>query len=132
MPHESIQPSEGDRYYEGDALDVPFTFLDKEDQPVDITGMTVEFRVKRNLTDSDEESYVEKTGTEGEPGDDISFTDPANGECIVSIDTDDTTNVLTENEIRSESVIVDWHIRVIDGDGDRVTSETGTWEIFAS
>lgn len=134
MAHASITPNDSDRYYAGDSIDIPFAFTDQHgDTAIDLTGMTVEFRLKHDLTDTDSDAVVVKTGTEGGTTDGVSFaSDPTTGECTVHIDTDDTSSVVIEDSTRFESVVMDWHVRVIDGNGNRVTSEVGDWEIFAS
>lgn len=133
MAHASITPNDSDRYYAGDSIDIPFAFTDQHDaNAIDLTGMSVEFRLKHDLTDADADAVVVKTGTEGGTSSEVTFTDAVNGECTVHIDTDDTSSVVIEDSTRFESVVMDWHVRVIDGNGNRVTSETGTWEIFAS
>lgn len=133
MAHTSIQPADQDRYYAGDALTIPFEFTNEHDTTaIDLTGMTVEFRIKEDLTDDDANALVVKTGTEGGTEDEVSFPDPTNGRCEVHIATDDTSDVIMEDTVRVESAVVQWHVRVIDGSGNQVTSEVGDWEMWAS
>lgn len=134
MAHTSIVPNDQDRYYAGDALDIVFQFEDEHDgTAIDLTAMTVEFRLKEDITDADADAVLTKTGTEGGTTSGVTFTDPLNGEAVVNVATDDTATVVNDGSgSRLESVVMDWHIRVIDTDSNRVTSEIGDWEIFAS
>ena len=134
MAHTTIKPADEDRYYAGDAIDIPFEFTDEHDsESIDLTGHTVEFRVKENSTDDDEEAIVTKSGTEGESPTDLTFTSPADGEVEVHIDTDDTTEAVTGPDgNRQESTDTFWHARVIDANENRVTAVTGNWEMYSS
>lgn len=135
MAHNSIQPEDHGRYYEGDAILIPFIIKDKhDDQPIDITGFTCEFYVKKDRTDADEEAIVEKIATQGEQDDgvEIDFTDPESGECKVIVETGDTDGLLTDDEIRSEEEEFFVAFRAIDSDGHRVTTVEATWPIHAS
>ena len=134
MAHAAITTKTEDHYYEGDAIRIPFAFVDEHnDTAIDLTGHSVEFRLKENLTDADVDALVTKTGDEGGTGSQIDFTDPVNGKCEVVIDTGDTDGlVVDDGGTRIESKLFEWHVRVIDGNSNRVTSETGDWEIFAS
>lgn len=134
MAHTSIVPNDQDRYDAGDSLDIIFQFTDEHDgTAIDLTGMTVEFRLKENLTDTDTNAVLTKTGTEGGTTSGVTFTDPVNGEAVVNIATDDTATVVDDGSgTRADSVIMDWHARVIDSSGNRVTAEVGDWEIFSS
>ena len=133
MPHQSIEPDGDDQYYAGDAIDIPFAFVEIDGTTeIDITGMTVEFRVKESLVDDDQAAILEKVGTDGENEDDISFTDPSGGECVVHIETGDTEELIMEGNERVDNVLLRWHVRITDTTGNRVTSETGDWQIFAS
>lgn len=146
-----IQPRGDLRYNEGDALFIPFEFVEQFDDeyepweepddphPIDLTdAQNIEFFVKEDIVDPDSEAVLTKrmvddTGTEtGE----IDLTEPANGRCRVIIDTGDTDGMLTETvdgvEERLEEKTYEWVIRVTDADGYRVSSETGTWTIHAS
>lgn len=137
MAHSTITPTDADRYYAGDAIDLPFTVQDHSAGTViDLTGMSVEFRLKESLTDTDSNALITKTGTEGGATDGVTFTDALNGSVKININTGDTSNVVddvdTDPVTRLESVIIEWHFRVIDTNGARVTSETGEWEVFSS
>lgn len=135
MVHATITPTDDDRYYAGDAIDLPFSVMDHNSEvSIDLTGMSVEFRLKESLTDTDANAIVVKTGTEGGVSDGVTFTDPINGDVAININTDDTATVVDDIDTgeRVESVILEWHFRVIDTNGARVTSETGEWEVFAS
>ena len=132
MARESITPVTEERYYAGDVLDIPFHFEDGNDDPIDLTGTTVEFRCKRSLSQSDDETLLERTGTEGENPEGLTFVDPENGICIVHIDTDDTSHFVTRNDRRLENVTIKWHIRIIDQEGDRITSNTGDWQVYSA
>lgn len=133
MAHTSINPADNDNYYAGDAIDIPLKFMDKNnDQPIDITAMSVEFRIKESLTDADADALVTKTGEESVDESQISFTDPANGECTVHILTGDTDAAVVEDGTTIESKVMEWHVRVFDANDNRVTSVTGDWEMWAS
>ena len=133
MAHETIQPTDEDRYYAGDAIDVPFAFTTEgTDDPEDLTGATVEFRVKFDPTDTDEEALVEKSATEGTADEDVTFTDAPGGKCEVHIETGDTAEAVSDGNVVVDDVTMFWHVRVIDGDGNRVTAETGPWPIHNS
>lgn len=136
MAHTSIVPTDSDYYYAGDAIDIPFEFVQEDGTtPIDLTAKTVEFRIKESLTDTDANAVVTKTGTEGGVTNGVTFAaDPTTGQCTVHIDTDDTATVVDDVDTgtRVESVLMEWHARVIDTNGARITSETGSWEMFAS
>lgn len=136
MAHAAIQPSDQDHYYSGDAIDIPFQFKEQHnDTAIDLTGMDVEFRLKENLTDPDTDAVLVKdsTQTDADGNPEIEITDAANGTAVVHILTDDTAGTTTDDSgNRIESVVMMWHVRVIDGNGRRVTSETGEWTIHAS
>ena len=135
MAHQIIVPSDEDRYYEADSIDIPFTFNEHNGEtptPINLTGMTVEFRVKDALTDPDAEAHVTKIGTEGGVATEVTFPDATAGKAMVHIQTDDTDGVLSDGGGRDELRTLKWHVRVIDSEGRRVTSEAGDWEIHAS
>lgn len=137
MAHTEITTDE-DRYDEGDAIRIPFAVTNEHDgTTIDLTGMSAEFRLKESLTDADADALVVKTGEESVDESEIDFTAPASGECEVIIESDpaggDTDGVLTDAEgTRSASEVFEWHFRVFDGSGNRVTAETGDWVIHAS
>lgn len=134
MAHQSITPSTEDRYNAGDALDIPIHFYDANgENRVDITGATVEFRVKEQFTDSDADAVLEKVATEGgaDAGTTITFDDATVGKVTVHIDTNDTSGFATDDSGKAvESKVYVWHCRVIDAEGRRVTAEWGEWEMF--
>lgn len=137
MPHAAITTDE-DHYNEGDAIRIPFKVTNEHDGTVvDLSRMSAEWRLKESLTDADADALVVKSGKQGVDEDQIEFTDPASGELEVIIESDptggDTDGVLTNADgTRAESQIFDWHFRVFDTAGNRVTSETGDWLIYAS
>lgn len=141
MAHAQITPKDEDTYDEGDAIRIPFDVTDEHDSStIDITGMSAEFRLKESLTDADADALVEKIGEQGVTEDQIAFTDATNGKCEVIIESDpdntgngDTDGVLTGDDgVRADSKVFEWHFRVIDSNGNRVTAETGDWTIHAS
>lgn len=135
MAHSNITPTDEERYYAGDAIDIPFSVVDHNaETAIDLTGMDIEFRLKESLTDADVDALLVKTGTEGGTTDGVTFTDAVNGDVAININTTDTATVVDDPDTgeRVESVILDWHFRVIDTNGARVTSEAGEWEIHAS
>lgn len=135
MAHTSIEPTDADRYYAGDAIDIPIQFTDESGSTLDITDATVEFRIKEDLTDADADAVVSKSSanTDADGNPEIEFTDAVNGEALVHILTDDTASVVNDGSgNRLESVTMEWHARLIDSAGSRVTSEVGDWEMYSS
>lgn len=132
MAHESIEPADHGPYYEGDYLDIPHTVVDQDEIAVDLTGANVEFFVKHELTDGDEEALLTKSGQEANPNNEVTFDDPANGECTIHIETEDTNGFLTDNDIRVSEETFEFVIRVTDSDGRRVSTATGEWSIHAT
>lgn len=68
--------------YRGDTHTLHLTFS-ANDVPLDLTGKTVYFTVKRELTDTDEEAIIAKTVS--------SFVDPTDGEVNIELTSEDTT-----------------------------------------
>ena len=133
MAHETIEPTDEDKYYAGDDIDIPFAFTQEgTDDPEDLTGATVEFRVKFDPTDTDEEALVTKSATEGTADDDVTFTDAPGGKCDVHILEGDTADAVADGEDFVDERTMFWHVRVIDGDGARVTAQTGNWPMHNS
>lgn len=135
MAHADIQLDDQDRYFAGDAIDIPISFSDSHDgTAIDLTGMEVAFRLKEDLTDDDANAYLTKrsdaTDDNGNP--EIEITDATNGECVVHILSDETADAIVDDTVRLSSTMLMWHIRVTNTDGARVTSETGSWEMHAS
>lgn len=137
MPHAAITTDE-DRYNEGDAIRIPYKVTNEHDgTTIDLTGMSAEWRLKESLTDADADALVTKTGEQGVDESQIDFTAPGSGELEVIIESDptggDTDGILTDSGgTRAQSEIFEWHFRVFDSNGNRVTAETGDWEIWAS
>ena len=137
MAHAAITTDE-DRYREGDAIRIPFKVTNEHDgTTVDLAGMSAEWRLKESLTDADADALVTKTGEQGTSESQIEFTNPSSGECEVIIKSDpmggDTDGVLTDSGgTRADSQVFEWHFRVFDTAGNRVTAETGDWLIWAS
>ena len=130
MAHESINPADHSRYYEADALHIPFEIYDKNgDARIDLTGSTIEFYLKEDRTDSDVDAVVNKSS---ENSGEAEITDAANGEATVYISTDDTDGVLTQNDLRLEEDEFFWVLRVVDQEGNRVTTIEGSWDVHAS
>lgn len=134
MAHTSLEPTDGNDYVAGDAIDIPVHFQDPSGNPVEIpTDGHVEFRLKEDLTDADSDALLTKnsndTDANGNPQ--ITINDAAAGECTVHILTDDTADVVGTTD-RQEEAVVEWHVRLIDGSGDRVTAEWGDWPMIAT
>ena len=127
-----IQLEEHGPYYEGDYIDIPHKVVDSAEVAVDLTDATVTFLLKENVTDEDVDALLTKSGTESGTGDEVTFTDPTNGEATIHIETGDTDGVLTEDTTRFESDTFYFTIRVTDSSGRRVSTAVGTWEITAS
>lgn len=137
MAHTSLEPSDGHDYVAGDAIDIPVHFEkpDGTPEPIDADGH-VEFRIKEKLTDSDTDALLTKnsndTDADGNPQ--ITIDDATAGECTVHILTDDTAGLvdLDGDGTRDSEIIVEWHVRLIDADGNRVTAEWGDWPMIAT
>lgn len=129
MAHTSISLAEHGKYYEGDALEIPFEILDKADHPVDLSDTDIEFLVKDARTDADADAVLTKSSTNtGE----AEITDSSAGQAVVYIDTGDTDGVLTDDtgdQLEQDEFV--WSFRVTDANGNRVTSAEGTWTIHA-
>ena len=65
-----------------DDVDFEITFEDVNDDPIDITGSTVFFTVKRSLKDADEDAVIAKEITV--------FDNPTQGIAIISLNHTDT------------------------------------------
>ena len=73
------------RLIRGDDKTYTVTFLDSDGVAIDITGYTVFFTVKANLTDSDDNAIIKKDIT--------SHSDPTNGQTELSFAASDTDGV---------------------------------------
>lgn len=65
-----------------DDVDLDVTFTDKDGEPIDLTGCTVFFTMKRKVSDTDEDAIIQKEVT--------SHTDPTAGETRISLTNDET------------------------------------------
>ena len=129
MAHQSLVPDDHGPYFEGDALDIVLRVEDTNTDPIDLTGATVEFRVKENRTDSDEEALLDKSSEEvGE----VTLTDEPGGKATIHVDTGDTDGFLTDGSDRLDERTLYWHARVTDDEGRRVTTVDGDWTVTAS
>lgn len=92
----------------GDTWERVMYFQDANEVPIDITGWTVFFTVKRKADDSDDDAVIKKTIT--------TFSNPGNGEAdiiLTSIDTDlDIGSYLFDIQIKTSS---DEIITVLEG-----------------
>lgn len=66
----------------GDDIDIELTFTDQDDNPIDLTGGTVYFTVKKELTDDDDDAVIAKDVT--------AFENPETGIMVVSLSRADT------------------------------------------
>ncbi len=66
----------------GDDKFYVLTFTDGNGDPIDITGWTIYFTVKRDLDDTDDEALIKKDIT--------AHTDPTNGVTKIHLTSDDT------------------------------------------
>lgn len=130
MAHNSLEPAGGDRYYEGNTLEIRTITMDSNfDNPIDLTDATVEFYLKEDRTDSDSDALLDKSSDNtGE----AEITDPENGEASVYIAKGDTDGVLTDGTDRLESKEFFWKFDVIDTNNNLVTTMEGTWEIWSA
>lgn len=69
----------------GDTKTYKLVFRNSSGIPVDITGWTVYFTVKENLSQTDDQALISKNVT--------SHTDPANGETSIVLSSTDTDHV---------------------------------------
>lgn len=150
-----IQPQGDLRYNEGDAWVIPFEALEQWNDeyepwddvsnatPINLTNVQrIEFYVKEERIDRDEDALLEKTSTGGgsDDGDvdgDIEINDAENGRYHVHIKTGDTAGFLDETNdegrtIRKDEKTFYWVVRIVDSNGNRTSSEVGTWTIHAS
>lgn len=134
MAHLSLELEDHGPYSEGDSLEILIVVLDEDgEERVDIGGSTVEFRVKEEQTDDDNDALLELEGTHGDGGSDVRFTDPANGEAVIVVEAGETDGFLdTEDGGREREAEFWFHVRVIDEDGNQVTTHRGWWEMEAS
>lgn len=65
-----------------DDVDLDITFTDKDGEPIDLTGCTVFFTMKKKISDSDEDAIIEKEVT--------SHIEPTEGTTRVSLTNTDT------------------------------------------
>lgn len=150
-----IQPKGDLRYNEGDAWVIPFEALEQWDDeyepwedvsnatPVDLSNVQrIEFYVKGSRTDTDADALLEKTSTgdgqdDGDTNGDIEINDASNGRYHVHIQTGDTDGFLDDTDDNGDQIRLDeetfyWVVRIVDSNGNRVSSEVGTWTIHAS
>jgi hypothetical protein len=71
----------------GDTKPITLTFTDKNNQPINLTGATLWFTVKKNPLDSDADAVIQKQIT--------NHIDPINGISSVIITPEDTENLDT-------------------------------------
>lgn len=69
----------------GDTKSFTITFNDQNNDPIDITGATIEFMVKEKLTDTNADALIHKTIT--------SHSNPTSGITILSLSTSDTEDL---------------------------------------
>ena len=69
-------------FYRGDTKPIVLTFTDKNGNPIDLTGATLWFTVKKSPIDLDAEAIIQKKL--------ITFTDPTNGIATIIIMPEDT------------------------------------------
>ena len=72
-------------FYRGDTKPIILTFTDKNNNPIDLTGATLWFTVKKVPTDLDVDAVIQKQIT--------TFTDATNGIASVVITSDDTNDL---------------------------------------
>lgn len=66
----------------GDDLTIELALTEEDGTPVNLTGTTVFFTVKKKLADSDEDAVISKEVTD--------HTEPENGVAVISLDNDET------------------------------------------
>ena len=74
--------------FRGDDWEKLLKFVDKNDQPINITGWTIFFTLKKRKTDEDASAVIKKTIT--------SFNNPADGEVLLSISASELNELLGE------------------------------------
>jgi len=100
--------------YRGDTFSTQLVFTDTDDVPIDITGWTIFFTIKKNRTDTDAQAIISKTIT--------SIPNPTLG--IYTL-------VVTAAELNSLLGVYyyDFQIKLLDGKIYTLTSGTFTLEI---
>lgn len=78
----AIPISDTFRMLEGDAEYFGLVFRDKTRNPIDITGWTIFFTIKKNIDDADEDAILVKTIT--------TFIDAEAGQALINLDWADT------------------------------------------
>ena len=89
------------RLIRGDTWSFPLTFT-SDGQPVDITGATVSFTLKKNYNDPDSSALISIDNT--------SHIDPANGQTIIEVSASSTANLEAP-----KSYFFDFQIKFADG-----------------
>ena len=85
----------------GDTYSLDVTITNTSDEPIDLTGCTVFFTVKRNLQDTDAQAIINKTVT--------SFTSPTTGDVsftLLAADVDYVGEFYYDVKIKAVSGII--------------------------
>ena len=101
-------------FYRGDSKTINMSFKDNTGNPIDLTGATIWFTVKRNPMDLDSNAVIQKEIT--------SHTDATNGLSTISLAPTDTNDL----EIRSYN----YDIQLVDSIGKVTTIIVGTFKLL--
>lgn len=129
----TLQPRDGEPYYEGDALVIPIEITQADGEtPQDLTGATVTFHAKRRQTDDDADALLSKSSAN--PDDGLTVPDPLTGRVRLEIATGETDGFLDDGGDRVDQRDIAFVVRVTDADDNRVTPAglAGTWPVHAS
>jgi hypothetical protein len=104
--------------------DLTFTRLDTTQTPavavpLDLTGATIVFTLKRNLDDADVDAVLQKTAGAG-----IAVTDAANGEALLTLNPADTTDLPAPRAFH-------YDVQVTESDGRVTTTAIGLLRLTA-
>ncbi|WP_255170090.1 hypothetical protein [Natrononativus amylolyticus] len=108
-------------YHEGDALLIPLIVRDSKDERVDLGEAEVEYLIKEDRLDADEDAELEKTTDGGG----IEIVDEEIGEAEILIETGDTEGWIPEDQ---EDITLH-HVCRVTIDDKRATVFTGSFTI---
>ena len=102
------------KFYRGDTVYFNIAITDDAGSPVDLTGATVYFTMKKNIDDPDPGDLQKAITT---------HTDPTQGKTQIKLDSSDTDN------IDPGKYFYDFQVTL--ANGDKITIESGILEVLA-
>lgn len=102
----------------GDTKSFTITLTDDDGLPLDVTGMSLIFTVKRSRFDADADAVISKEVDDG-----IVVDDPTTGEAVLTIEPGDTSGLAA----RTHRLFYD--VQVVDGAGVVITPLSDILEI---